>query len=144
MLDGPLEGIVLRYGFFYGPGTAWAPDGQFGAMIRRRLYPIIGDGQGRMSFVHVSDAVTATVLAAEGGAPGVYNVCEPDPRPAAESITAAAEAAGAKPPRRIGTRVARLLPASLRHYGTTLPGNDSSKAREVLGWAPAHRWPPGA
>lgn len=142
--DGPTEGLVLRYGFYYGPGTAWAPDGQLGGLLRKRMYPVIGNGTGRMSFVHIDDAVQATMLAIERGVPGVYNVCEPDPKPVTESLTEAARAVGAKPPRRLPVAIAkRFLPYGLVHYSTTLAGNDSSRAQHQLGWQPAHAWPDG-
>jgi nucleoside-diphosphate-sugar epimerase len=140
--NSPLDGIVLRYGFFYGPGTAWASDGQFGKLLRRRLYPILGDGSGRMSFVHIDDAVTATVLALDRGSSGVYNIGEPDPQPVSVTLPQAAAAVGAKPPRRIPGPIARrIAPYGLLHYSTTLPGNSSARATAELGWSPRHTWP---
>ncbi len=138
----PLQGIALRYGFYYGAGTAWAADGQIGGYVRKRMYPVIGNGQGRMSFVHIDDAVAATVLALDRGAPGVYNICEPDPKPIAESLREAATAAGAKPPRTMPIWLARrILPFGLVHYSTTLAGNDSARASAEFGWTPQHRFP---
>lgn len=138
----PLDGLVLRYGFFYGPGTAWAPDGQLGAMLRKRIYPVIGDGQGRMPFLHIDDAVAATMRALDHGAAGVYNVCEPDPEAVASALPKLAQAFGAKPPRRLPLPIARrLAPFALVHYSTTLAGNNNAKATSALGWSPAHHWP---
>lgn len=138
----PLEGLVLRYGFFYGPGTAWAPDGQLGRMLRHRVYPVIGDGQGRMSFIHIDDAVSATMRALDHGSAGIYNVCEPDPEPLAIALPQLAQAFGARPPRRLPLPLARrLAPFPLVHYSTTLAGNSSAKATAALGWTPAHHWP---
>ena len=139
-----LDGVVLRYGFFTGPGTAWGPGGQLNAMLRRRIYPVVAEGQGRMSFVHIDDAVDATLAALERGAPGVYNITEPDPQPVRDALNAAAKALGARAPRTMPTWMANmLLPASLVHYSTTLAGNDSSLAERELGWRATKRWPEG-
>ena len=82
------EGIVLRYGSFYGPGTSMAPDGEQSEMVRRRRFPLVGDGGGVWSFVHVADAADATVAAITHGAPGIYNVVDDDPAPVAEWLRA--------------------------------------------------------
>jgi len=138
----PLEGVVLRYGFFYGPGTAWAADGPLGKMLRWRVNPVIGSGQGRSSYIHIDDAVAATVQALDHGSPGVYNICEPDPQPAAVSLRAMAAALGAGPPRHLREGIARrLAPFALIHYSTTLPGNSNARAMAELDWTPQHRWP---
>src|SRR5260221_2997392 len=79
-------GIVLRYGFFYGPGTAYNRDGQQIEMIRKRQMPIVGGGRGYFPFIHVDDAAEATVAAIEHGAPGVYNVVDDEPAPGYHSI----------------------------------------------------------
>ena len=78
-----VEGLVLRYGFFYGPGTSYARDGHQASEVRRRRFPIVGDGDGVFSFVHVEDAAAATVAACERGASGIYNVCDDEPAPRA-------------------------------------------------------------
>ena len=136
-----IEGLVLRYGFYYGPGTWYAPDGAIATMIRKRRYPIVGSGQGRSSFVHVDDAVDATVRALEHGAPGVYNVCDDEPARADEWLPEAARLLGAKPPRHVPAWLARRVAGDVVvHYATTLPGNSNARARAAFdGWAPRPR-----
>jgi nucleoside-diphosphate-sugar epimerase len=134
-----LDGLVMRYGFFYGPGTWYDRDGAMGTMIAKRRFPIVGSGEGRSSFVHVDDAVDATVRALEDRVPpGVYNITDDEPMRAKDWIPAAAEALGAKPPRRAPALVAgRLAGPVLVHYHTTLPGNSNAKARAAMpGWSP--------
>ena len=137
--SGDLEGVVMRYGFFYGPGTWYAPDGALTTMIRKRRYPIVGSGEGRSSFVHVDDAVDATVRALEAGVPsGTYNITDDEPARAADWIPEAARAMGAKPPRHVPAWLARRVAGDVVvHYGTTLPGNANARARAAMpGWAP--------
>jgi nucleoside-diphosphate-sugar epimerase len=132
-----LPALVLRYGFFYGPGTWYARDGALGAMIAKRRFPIIGDGRGRMSFVHVDDAVAATVAAVEGSATGVLNVCDDEPAATTEWLPHAARCLGAKPPRHAPAWLARRLAGDgAVHYATTLPGNANGRARAALDWSP--------
>jgi nucleoside-diphosphate-sugar epimerase len=134
-----LEGVVMRYGFFYGPGTWYDRDGAMATMIRKRRFPIVGSGEGRSSFVHVDDAVDATVRALDASVlPGTYNITDDEPARARDWIPAAAAALGAKPPRRAPALVAgRLAGPVLVHYHTTLPGNSNAKARAAMpGWAP--------
>jgi len=133
-----LEGLVLRYGFFYGPGTWYDKDGTMGELIRKRRFPIIGGGEGRMSFLHVDDAVDATARAVTHGAPGIYNIADDAPAAAREWIPEAARLLGAKPPRRVPAWLARRLAGdAVVHYATTLPGSANGKARAALdGWAP--------
>lgn len=133
----PVEALVLRYGFYYGPGTAWSSGGAMGALLRRRMLPVIGSGEGRMSFVHIDDAVSATVAAVARGERGVYNVCDDEPARAADWTPEAARLMGARPPLRIPARLARLaVPEALVHYNTTLPGNSNAKAKAALSWQP--------
>jgi nucleoside-diphosphate-sugar epimerase len=103
-------GLALRYGGFYGPGTAIsvAADAVMAAPIRRRRFPIVGDGGGVFSHVHVEDAAAATAVAVERGRPGVYNVVDDEPAPVREWLPALASALGAKPPRRVPRWLARL------------------------------------
>ena len=82
-LNGPLAGVALRYGFFYGPGTWFHPDGDVAAQLRAGLYPVLGTGAGRWSFVHIDDAVAATVAAVESDLAGAFNICDDDPSPSA-------------------------------------------------------------
>ena len=103
-----LEGIVLRYGGFYGPGTGMVPGGEQVELVRKRRFPVVGDGGGVWSFIHIDDAAAATLAAIERGAPGVYNVVDDDPAPAREWLPALAAAAGAKPPRHVPRWLARL------------------------------------
>ena len=132
-----IESVVLRYGFFYGPGTWYAPDGAFGQMIARRRLPIIGDGEGRYSMVHVDDAVDATVRALDRGAPGTYNVVDDEPVPARVLLPEIARLMGARPPRRLPAWLARPVAGSAAvHYGTTLRGASNARARADLGIQP--------
>src|SRR5579864_4506047 len=90
------EGIVLRYGFFYGPGTSLAPGGDQFEMVRKRRFPVIGDGAGVWSFIHIADAAEATVAAVERGQRGIYNIVDDDPAPVSEWLPALAAKLGAK------------------------------------------------
>jgi nucleoside-diphosphate-sugar epimerase len=132
-----LEGLVLRYGFAYGPGTWYDRDGAIAAMIRKRGYPIIGRGRGRMSFVHVDDAVEATVGALDHGAPGIYNVTDDHPATAKEWLPEAARLLGARRPLRAPAFLARRLAGDVVvFYATRLPGNANARARAALHWTP--------
>ena len=135
-----IEGVVLRYGGFYGPGTSAGVGGSMLDDLRRRRFPIVGAGGGVWSFVHIDDAATATVAAVERGAPGVYQVVDDDPAPVSEWLPALAAAAGARPPRRVPVWLARLL---VGEHGVVLMnevrGASNAKARRELGWRPA--WP---
>jgi nucleoside-diphosphate-sugar epimerase len=132
-----VEGVVLRYGFFYGPGTWYDRDGAVGTMVRRRRYPLIGRGEGRSSFVHVDDAVDATVRALDGSAPGIYNITGDEPPAQRVWLPEAARIMGAGKPRRVPPWLARRLAGPVVvHYATTLPGNANDRARAALGWAP--------
>jgi nucleoside-diphosphate-sugar epimerase len=133
------EGIVLRYGWFYGPGTSLAPgEGQF-ELIRRRKLPLVGDGGGVWSFIHVADAAEATVAAVERGRRGVYNVVDDDPAPVAEWLPALARTLGARKPMRVPRLVGRLLAGEpVVVMMTELRGASNAKARRELRWSPAH------
>jgi nucleoside-diphosphate-sugar epimerase len=134
-----IEGIVLRYGFFYGPGSSYASDGYFAREVRRRRFPIVGKGTGVFSYIHVDDAAAATVAAIERGSPGVYNVVDDDPAPMRDWVRAYAEAVGAKPPRRVPKWLARLLAGRYTaEMATTLRGASNEKAKAELGWAPRY------
>ncbi len=134
-----IEGVVLRYGFFYGPGTHYARDGGTARQVMRRRYPVIGPGAGVFSFIHVDDAATATLAAVEDGAPGIYNICDDEPAPMREWLPAYAEALGAKPPRRVPVWLAALIagPAA-REMASGLSGASNAKAKRALGWRPGH------
>lgn len=137
-----IEGLVLRYGGFYGPGTSMGlrPDGEQVAMIRRRRLPIVGAGTGVWSLVHVEDAAEATALAVERGAPGLYNIVDDSPAPVREWLPAVAAALGAKPPLRIPRWVGRLAagPAAVVMMNE-VRGASNVKAKRELGWQPRHR-----
>jgi 2-alkyl-3-oxoalkanoate reductase len=134
-------GLALRYGGFYGPGTSVssAPDAVMAAPVRKRRFPIIGDGGGYFSYIHVDDAAAATVIAVERGQPGIYNIVDDDPAPVREWLPALASALGAKPPRRIPRWLARLAagePATLMM--TEGRGASNQKAKRELGWQPEY------
>jgi nucleoside-diphosphate-sugar epimerase len=134
-----LEGLVLRYGWFYGPGTYYADDGSMAEDVRRRRFPVLGKGTGLFSFVHVDDAASATVAAVERGAPGVYNVVDDDPAPQREWLPVYADAIGAKKPLRVPVWVARLVVGKIATVASVQPGAANAKAKRELGWQP--RWP---
>jgi nucleoside-diphosphate-sugar epimerase len=133
------EGIVLRYGALYGPGTSLARDGQQIRMIRKRRFPIVGNGAGVWSFIHVADAAEATVAAVERGTRGIYHVVDDDPAPVAQWLPAAAEALHAKPPRRVPLWLARRLAGEAAAVMLTeIRGASNEKAKRVLGWQPQY------
>jgi 2-alkyl-3-oxoalkanoate reductase len=133
------DGLVLRYGFFYGPGTYYAEDGSTTADVRRRRLPVVGKGTGVTSFLHVDDAADATVAAVERGVPGVYNIADDDPAPMREWVPAFAAAAGARPPFRVPAWLARLVAGkAVTMFALESRGVSNAKAKRELGWAPAH------
>jgi nucleoside-diphosphate-sugar epimerase len=132
------EGIVLRYGVFYGPGTSLAPGEEQFELIRRRKFPVVGDGGGVWSFIHVADAAEATVAAVEHGGRGVYNVVDDDPSPVAEWLPALAQTLGAKKPMRVPRLVGRLFTGEAGALMMTdVRGASNAKAKRELGWRPA-------
>lgn len=134
-----LDGLVLRYGFFYGPGTHYGDDGAIVQDVRRRRLPVIGRGTGVFSFIHVDDAADATVAAVERGAPGIYNITDDEPAEMREWVPVLAEAAGAKRPLRVPRWLARLAGGrQAADFATELRGASNEKAKRELGWAPAH------
>ena len=133
------EGIVLRYGAFYGPGTSMAPGGEQLELVRRRRFPMLGDGGGVWSFVHIVDAAEATLAAVEHGRRGVYNVVDDDPAPVAEWLPALAKELGAKQPMRVPRLVGRLFAGEAGVVMMTdSRGASNAKAKRELGWRPAH------
>jgi nucleoside-diphosphate-sugar epimerase len=134
-----LSGLALRYGFFYGPGTWYARGTKMAREIERRRFPIVGDGGGIFSFIHVDDAAAATVAALERGAPGVYNVVDDDPAPMRDWLPALADELGAKPPRRVPGWLAKLI-AGRATVGMTaaMRGASNAKAKRELGWTPRY------
>jgi 2-alkyl-3-oxoalkanoate reductase len=130
-------GIALRYGGFYGPGTSISPEGAQTKRIRKRMFPIIGDGEGMMSFVHLDDAAAATVLALEHDGPAIYNIVDDEPAPLREWLPALAKALGAKPPRRVPRWLARLIGGEAAVVtATESRGASNAKAKRELGWTP--------
>jgi len=136
-------GIALRYGGFYGPGTGFAPGGDQWQLLRERKFPLVGDGSGVWSFVHIEDAAAATLAALErgrvGGAGLIYNVADDDPAPVREWLPEIASAIGAPPPRHLPRWVGRLLGAHIVALMTEVRGVSNARARRELGWSPA--WP---
>jgi 2-alkyl-3-oxoalkanoate reductase len=134
-----LEGLVLRYGFLYGPGTYYGQDGAMVADLRRRRLPVVGRGTGVFSFIHVDDAADATVAAVERGAPGVYNVTDDEPAPMSDWVPVLAAAVGAKRPLRLPLWLARLVGGrQAAGFASELRGASNEKAKRELGWRPAH------
>jgi nucleoside-diphosphate-sugar epimerase len=133
------EGIVLRYGGFYGPGTSVAPGSEQVEMIRKRRFPVVGDGGGVWSFIHIEDAAEATVAAVERGRRGIYNIVDDEPAPVAEWLPALAHAVGARPPRRVPLWLGRLLAGEAATVMMTdVRGASNTKAKHELGWRPSH------
>ena len=134
------EGIVLRYGAFYGPGTSLAPGEEQFELVRKRKYPLVGDGGGIWSFIHVTDAGDATVAAIEHGNRGVYNVVDDDPATVAEWLPALAKTLGAKQPMRVPRFIGRLFAGEAGvMMMTEIRGASNAKAKRELAWRPAHR-----
>ena len=136
-----LEGLALRYGGFYGPGTSLAaePPGEIVEMIAKRRFPIVGDGGGIWSLVHIEDAASATAAALERGAPGVYNVVDDDPVPVRELVPELARQIGAKPPRHVPRWVGRIAGGEVGVLMMTeIRGATNAKAKRELGWKPRY------
>jgi nucleoside-diphosphate-sugar epimerase len=133
-----VEGVVLRYGQFYGPGTAYAADGALGSLVVKRRLPVIGDGGGRQPFIHMEDATSATVAALDRGE-GIYNVTDDESPLSRDWIPGLAEALGAPRPRRVPVWLARLAagPDAVRSM-TLQRGASNARIRTELGWEPAY------
>jgi nucleoside-diphosphate-sugar epimerase len=133
------EAIALRYGFFYGAGTSIADDGSIVEMVRKRRLPIIGDGGGVWSFLHIQDAARATAAAVTRGEPGLYNVVDDEPAPVSTWLPVLAEAVGAKPPYRVPAWVARFAVGDGGvSMMTQIRGASNAKAKRDLGWQPLY------
>jgi nucleoside-diphosphate-sugar epimerase len=134
-----LEGVVLRFGGFYGPGTSVGEGGFMLDDLRRGRLPLVGAGTGVWSFVHIDDAAAATAIAVERGAPGIYQIVDDEPAPVSAWLPALAAAAGARPPRQVPTWLARLLGGEHTVVlMTEIRGASNAKAGRQLGWRPAH------
>jgi nucleoside-diphosphate-sugar epimerase len=135
------DGVVLRYGAFYGPGTGLAanPPGEMAEMIRKRRLPLVGAGSGVWSFIHIEDAAAATVAAVEHGRRGVYNVVDDEPAPVSRWLPAMSAALGAKRPMRVPRWVGRLLAGeAATTLMTEVRGASNAKAKRELAWQPRH------
>jgi len=134
------EGMVLRYGGFYGPGTSLSREGgEQVELIRERKFPVVGDGGGVWSFVHIEDAAEATVAAVTRGARGIYNIVDDDPARVAEWLPAAARTVGAPPPRHVPRWLGRLVAGEAGVVMMTeVRGASNEKAKRELGWQPRH------
>jgi 2-alkyl-3-oxoalkanoate reductase len=132
-------GLVLRYGYFYGPGSSISRGGSIAADLLRRRLPVVGGGRGVWSFVHVDDAAEATVAALTAGSSGAYNIADDDPAPVSDWVPALAEALGAPRPLRVPAWLARPMAG---RYGvmtmTRAQGASNELAKRQLGWQPAH------
>ena len=133
-----VEGMAHRYGNFYGPGTGFATDGDIVELVRRRKLPVVGDGGGVWSFIHVDDVASATLASLERGR-GIYNVSDDRPAPVAEWLPGLADAVGAKPPRHVPAWVGRLATGEVGlSMMTRIRGTSNAKAKRELGWAPKY------
>jgi nucleoside-diphosphate-sugar epimerase len=134
-----LQALALRYGFFYGPGTGIAKDGPVIKLVRKRMIPIVGDGAGIWSFIHIHDAARATVAAISSGSTGIYNVVDDEPAPVTIWLPALADAVGAKPPYKVPVWVGKL---AIGEGGvsmmTKIRGGSNAKAKREFGWEPVY------
>ena len=133
------EGVVLRYGGFYGPGTNMGRGGEMVDMVRKRRFPLIGQAGGVWSFVHIEDAAEATVIAVERATRGIYNIVDDEPAAVAEWLPTVARVVGAPAPPKLPRFVARVLAGQAAvSLVTESRGASNDKARRVLGWEPTH------
>jgi nucleoside-diphosphate-sugar epimerase len=135
-----IQGIALRYGNFYGPGTGFDLGGDIVTQVRKRAFPIVGGGSGIWSFVHMDDAAAAAIAALEHGRPGVYNIADDEPAPVAKWLPDLAAVVGAKPPRHVpvwlGWVAAGEVGVSMM---TQIRGTSNAKAKAELGWTPRYQ-----
>ncbi|WP_138499721.1 NAD-dependent epimerase/dehydratase family protein [Nostoc sp. PA-18-2419] len=138
LLETPnLEGIILRYGFFYGSGTWFAPDGDVAQQVRQQQFPIVGNGEGMWSWLHIEDAAIATVAAAERGNPGIYLITGDRPLKVREWLSAFARWLNAPPPPQISVEDAlQTGGADAVYYGTQMRGASNAKAKRELNFQP--------
>jgi nucleoside-diphosphate-sugar epimerase len=134
-----LEGLVLRFGFWYGPGTTFASNGYTAQQVRRRRYPVVGNGNGLFPFVHIDDVVAATLAAVNRGETGIYNVCDDEPAPMREWLPRYAQVLGAPRPLRVPPWLVSLVAGSfLAGQAQAMRGVSNAKAKEQLGWRPKY------
>lgn len=145
LLSSSIEPVLLRYGFFYGPGTWYEPDGGYAGVVRQQKLPIIDQGQAVWSWVHIQDAVQATVSALESPT-GVYNIVDSDPCPVSVWLPAfAASISAPTPPHMTAAEAEQTAGADAVFYGTKLVGATNAKARQVLNFIPRPlEWLPGS
>jgi nucleoside-diphosphate-sugar epimerase len=134
-----IQGLVLRYGWFYGPRTYYAADGSIAEMVRKRRFPVLGGSDGLFSFIHIDDAAGATAIACERGEAGIYNITDDEPATVAQWLPAYAEALGAKRPWKVPGFIGRLLGGTAARMTVGLRGASNAKARSELGWEPRYR-----
>jgi nucleoside-diphosphate-sugar epimerase len=136
---GDIEAFALRYGSFYGPGTAIARDGEIVEMVRAHKLPLVGDGAAIWSFIHIDDAAEATRVAVEGGEPGIYNIVDDDPAEVSVWLPELAQILGAKAPMHVPAFMAKMLIGETGvSMMTQIRGSSNAKAKRVLGWQPAY------
>jgi nucleoside-diphosphate-sugar epimerase len=134
-----LEGIALRYGAFYGPGTGLEVGGDMAQLVRKRKFPVVGDGAGQWSFIHIDDAAEATLAALELGRPGIYNIVDDEPVAARDWLPELARRLGAKPPRHVPVWLGRLAAGEVGvSMMTQIRGASNAKARRELAWSPRY------
>ncbi|AKU18377.1 NAD-dependent epimerase/dehydratase family protein [Luteipulveratus mongoliensis] len=134
-----IEGVVLRYGAFYGPGNALAPGGEMWEQVRGRKLPLVGDASGVFSFTHIEDAASAAVVAVDHGGPGIYNIVDDEPAPVSVWLPYLSEVVGAKPPLRVPAWLAKPLAGGFAvGMMTTGRGSSNAKAKRELGWTPTY------
>ena len=137
--DRDLHGMALRYGFFYGPGTSFAPGGSVHDAVKAGRMPVVGGGTGVWSFLHIDDAAAATVAALERGEPGVYNIVDDEPAPVHQWLPYLAKVLQARTPMRIPAWIARpLIGKAGLSMMTDVRGSSNAKARTTLGWQPRY------
>lgn len=140
LAPGGPEGVVLRLGFLWGPGTWWSAEGAYTQAVLRRRFPLIGDGSGQWGWLHIHDAATAIVLAVERGA-GLINIAQDHSEPVAQWLPALAQAGGTPPPRRLPAAIARALGAGVAaHTAQHVPAPSTDRAARVLGWRTQRPW----
>jgi nucleoside-diphosphate-sugar epimerase len=133
---GAMEGVSLRYGFFYGPKTWYNPDGAVADHVRRQENPVVGEGQGVWSWIHIDDAAIATMEALTIPA-GIYNIVDDDPSPVSRWLPEFAAWVGAPPPPRVAEEQARAAAGEdAVYYGTKLSGASNAKAKRTFGFKP--------
>jgi 2-alkyl-3-oxoalkanoate reductase len=140
VLNASLEGIVLRYGSLYGPGASE----DLVELVRRRKLPVVGDGGGVWSWIHIDDAASATVAAVERGRRGKFNIVDDEPARVSEWLPYLAKCVGAKPPRQVPVWLGRLVAGEVGvSLMTRIRGSSNAKAKRELGWEPRWSWRQG-